>query len=99
MLHEAGLKVKPIEVTHDSPEVLGIGGRVGPNRVSVGRLSSPSRRAIRVAGMARAATVPRKTAGAPDATVPVDATRTGARTKGGKPFKSERKDRANRKGT
>ena len=81
MLHEAGLKVKPIEVTHDSPEVLELVGE-SANRVSVGRLSSPSRRAIRVAGsMARAATVPRKTAGAPDATVPADATRTGARTR------------------
>ena len=80
MLHEAGLKVKPIEVTHDSPEVLELVGESAEPR-SVGRLSSPSRRAIRVAGMARAATVSRKTVDAPDATVPVDATRTGARTR------------------
>ena len=80
MLHEAGLKVKPIEVTHDSPEVLELVGESAEPRL-VGRLSSPSRRAIRVAGMARAATVSRKTVDAPDATVPVDATRTGARTR------------------
>ena len=86
MLHEAGLKVKPIEVTHDSPEVLELVGdraeRVDGWSLDKSQpVGNPRKGKNRAGSMARSATVPRKTAGAPDATVPADATRTGARTR------------------
>ena len=98
MLHEAGLKVKPIEVTHDSPEVLELVGesaepRFGWTLEQSQPAGNPRRRKHGKVGDGSAENGGRS-----------GRNRSGGRNKdrgkdkGGKPFKSERKDRANRKG-
>ena len=98
MLHEAGLKVKPIEVTHDSPEVLELVGepaepRFGWTLEQSQPAGNPRRRKHGKGGDGSAENGGRS-----------GRNRSGGRNKdrgkdkGGKPFKSERKDRANRKG-
>lgn len=80
MLHEAGLKVKPIEVTHDSPEVLELVGESAEPRfgwtLEQSQPAGNPRRRHGKGGDGFAETVD-----APDATVPADVTRTGARTR------------------
>ena len=97
MLHEAGLKVKPIEVTHDSPEVLELVGESAEPRfgwtLEQSQPAGNPRRRHGKGGDGFAENGGRS-----------GRNRSGGRNKdrgkdkGGKPFKSERKDRANRKG-
>ena len=99
MLHEAGLKIKPIEVTHDSPEVLELVGepaepRFGWTLEQSQPAGNPRRRKNGKGGNGSAEGGERSG----------HANRSGGRNKdrgkdkGGKPFKSERKNRDDRKG-
>ncbi len=88
MLHEAGLKIKPVEVTHDSPEVLElVGERAEPVFGWTLEQSQP-------VGNPR-----RRKNGKAESERSVRPNRSGGRNKdrgkdkGGKPFKSERTER------
>lgn len=99
MLHEAGLKIKPIEVTHDSPEVLELVGE--PAELRFGWTLEQSQ----PAGNPRRRKNGKGAGGSAEGGERSGrSNRSGGRNKdrgkdkGGKPFKSERKNRDDHKG-
>ncbi len=89
MLHEAGLKIKPIEVTHDSPEVLElVGERAEPVFGWTLEQSQPAgnpRRRKNGKGESERSGRPNRSGGR---------NKDRGKDKGGKPFKSERGERS-----
>ena len=97
MLHEAGLKVKPIEVTHDSPEVLELVGESAEPRFGwTLEQSQPAGNPRRRHGKGGDGSA--ENGGRSGRNRSGGRNKDRGKDKGGKPFKSERKDRANRKG-
>ena len=97
MLHEAGLKVKPIEVTHDSPEVLELVGEPAEPRFGwTLEQSQPAGNPRRRHGKGGDGSA--ENGGRSGRNRSGGRNKDRGKDKGGKPFKSERKDRANRKG-
>ena len=91
MLHEAGLKIKPVEVTHDSPEVLElVGERAEPVFGWTLEQSQPvgnPRRRKNGKGESERSGRPNRSGGR---------NKDRGKDKGGKPFKSERAERADK---